>query len=1592
MERSIGDMPTVPSGGEPSWKGILKPGSSFGRYKVHRFLGRGGMGEVYEVEHELDGTHYAMKVLSSEIRQTIENIHRFEREAQVMARLQHPNVVSVDYFDETDGKYWFRMELIQGIEEGVVTLGDLAAKNGGRIGQGLLVGLFEKILDGLSCAHEKGVIHRDLKPGNILLAHSEEITGGIVPKISDFGLVRLVGQDWLLKKTLVSAQLSLGERETEGTEDSQGLSTQSLVGTYAYMSPEQKQRKQIDARSDIYAVGLMIYRLLTGYTSPGEKIRNKDATLHAFWQRVVDQSVREDPKDRFSNTAAMLVELQRGRRVLASLDGKASLKKCRAEFQAKRCYSANRYLDEAVMIFPDDPEVLEVKAFMRKQLDILHDLKSRIQDLRRQKKYDDALAVSEQFQTLCVEDDEIHKFIRECPRLIIREQLRQYIEEASRHLEAEEFEAARRMAREALSLDNQNREAKRIHDQAQAMLKKRRIQQTREQVSKGLQKTHSLLQQRRYAQALETLKHTPGSDSHHPKIIALRKACEDGLKKIKQYWQRAEKARASSDYQTAMSLLNEVLKNVAPEDPGTLERLDRLQSEVKELSAALTDMDNTWKNKSYRHCLEAAERILTLQPEHAKAQQYRLDCMDKVQAIQSYVDKAEEYFQNQQYDEAITTYQQTKKYYHLGKRRAKDDAEIESQHNVYSPEYKAIQDRITAIHKAKTSMEQALRRAKERLEAGDWVETRLALDEYFKLQTNGQEGLRLQQELDSLHHRATMTRWIWKSVAYLAVVLVIGAGLTYGTASLVLSRKMQTELDKSYKGLTFENLKETENEASERLDGQQQSRMILLFSVQEKWKQWRESLERSESAWEDYAHGAYKEGRKKLENMPPTEFKPSIQNAFDTFEQNTNELCADVNDKLVKGEYDNCMSDCNAFRLHYPDHNCVDELLRQTQKARKLEACVWDPNIDLISLSDHIRGLIEISPRHRDRQKLEEHCIQRAKSKYDFWDQALPKEVNDMTRQEDQCRRALEDLNLFKQCPGYQVLYEKITDRRKNLEGLLIEIKLLAKAKSLVNEGYWGKAKLIFDDLDSTQDDAARLMNEVIEKIKWLDGVIDKANEQKEQNDWLGAKETIDEVWTVWKMGDTHDSLEKAKKLEKEIDRFLTGETDEITKFARTLDQRDHDQIERFILERIDRHHDLSPVYVKWFPRLDREAQEAIDHAKINTALNLLSRVLGNEKVIRDANDEKLSEPLKDLREQNQSARERFNEANGLTQKARTSKGYDRCPEALWYVRQALKANCEYDDASKLQSTLQILERSATQYWRKAKSLYDNHFYISARMSVLLAKEDFAGDLRTIALLNDLEAKIQEAHEAKENVMKRKMSMKEFFDDYADYDGFEPDISRRIKRAILEDLKSRLAEISQEERRRILIEARRPVLQDEDEYHELVEKYASGVKLDQSRTQNKTNPDWCHIQFDPFPLNIDKSLYIEGHGLKAPNTAFVRCQDKVEMHVSKPSDPDWSRKEPLALEPWKKHQIRIKSSCLNVKEVDVKVEKKGLISKTIDLEATADKIMKGYPNIKRQLVIKSLELALEQVNDKRNITNFQVPLIGYWQEETIFGD
>ena len=285
------------TGGKPAGY-TLSAGAVLGQYRILRPLGRGGMGEVYEVEHGTLERRYALKLLPPDFAAQPGALERFRREAKVMANLDHPNILKVDDFGEAEGRYWLRMELVEGIrrsESGgrkaeesdrIVSLQDLADANGGRIEQRMLAGILRQILDGLAYAHGRGAVHRDLKPSNILLAKleignsklgepaSSPVSSFKFPVssatilISDFGLVRLVGEEWVRGQAQVSVQrsLSLGALKTlPGTDAiSAGSSTRSMLGTYEYMSPEQKRGEDATPQSDLYAVGLMAFKLLTG--------------------------------------------------------------------------------------------------------------------------------------------------------------------------------------------------------------------------------------------------------------------------------------------------------------------------------------------------------------------------------------------------------------------------------------------------------------------------------------------------------------------------------------------------------------------------------------------------------------------------------------------------------------------------------------------------------------------------------------------------------------------------------------------------------------------------------------------------------------------------------------------------------------------------------------------------------------------------------------------------------------------------------------------------------------------------------------------------------------------------------------------------------------------------------------------------------------------------------------------------------------------------------------------------------------------------------------------------------------------------------
>ena len=342
MDESLGDVPTMGEGDGPE---ELRAGDRLGEYRVVRALGRGGMGQVYEVEHLTLQRRYALKLLPTEFSERPGFLERFRREARVMANLEHPNIVRVDDFAELEGHYVLRMELVRGVPlepeatkpdeaepptdldaastdsdaqpeaapSRAVSLSQLAAHTGRKVEQDLLANLLDQVLDALAYAHGFGAIHRDLKPGNILLDEAEG--EALRARVSDFGLVRLVGEDWLRSRAQqsVSSGSSLtdvGTRMADG-DASAGDSTRSLLGTYEYMSPEQKQGSDVDARSDLYAVGLMTCRLLTGRADTGLQLPSELVPgLRKGWDDFVRKALHPDPPGRFQTATEMREALQ----------------------------------------------------------------------------------------------------------------------------------------------------------------------------------------------------------------------------------------------------------------------------------------------------------------------------------------------------------------------------------------------------------------------------------------------------------------------------------------------------------------------------------------------------------------------------------------------------------------------------------------------------------------------------------------------------------------------------------------------------------------------------------------------------------------------------------------------------------------------------------------------------------------------------------------------------------------------------------------------------------------------------------------------------------------------------------------------------------------------------------------------------------------------------------------------------------------------------------------------------------------------------------------------------------------------------------
>jgi serine/threonine protein kinase len=307
-------------------------GQTVSHYRIIEKLGAGGMGEVYKAEDTQLGRSVAVKFLPEELAQDHKFIERFRREARAASALDHPNICTVYDIGEHDSQPFLVMQCLEG-----QTLRQRLGLGALKTEEVLELGM--QVADGLEAAHSKGIIHRDIKPANIFITERGQA------KILDFGLAK-----WTHPLTPGPSPQGRGETETalgsqpspsgrgwtreagtgEGVTAAEGeslTSTGMTIGTFDYMSPEQVLAKEVDARSDLFSFGLVLYEMAAGQRafagdSPGSVF---DAILHKAptspvrvnpdcpveLERIINKAVEKDPGSRYQTAAELKADLER---------------------------------------------------------------------------------------------------------------------------------------------------------------------------------------------------------------------------------------------------------------------------------------------------------------------------------------------------------------------------------------------------------------------------------------------------------------------------------------------------------------------------------------------------------------------------------------------------------------------------------------------------------------------------------------------------------------------------------------------------------------------------------------------------------------------------------------------------------------------------------------------------------------------------------------------------------------------------------------------------------------------------------------------------------------------------------------------------------------------------------------------------------------------------------------------------------------------------------------------------------------------------------------------------------------------------------
>ena len=276
-------------------------GKTIAHYRIAAKIGEGGMGEVYRAEDTRLGRNVAIKLLPESVATDPERLARFEREAHLLAALTHPNIASIYGLEEADGLRCLVLELVEG-----ETLAERIAR--GPLAPEEALGVARQVAEGVEGAHEKGIIHRDLKPANIKITPDGSV------KLLDFGLAKALAGE-------------AAEEDISHSPTLTAMATQAgvILGTAAYMSPEQARGKPVDRRADIWAFGCVLYEMLTGKQAfGGETITDalaavvrSEANLTALpsatpagVERLLRRCLEKDPRRRLRDIGEARIALE----------------------------------------------------------------------------------------------------------------------------------------------------------------------------------------------------------------------------------------------------------------------------------------------------------------------------------------------------------------------------------------------------------------------------------------------------------------------------------------------------------------------------------------------------------------------------------------------------------------------------------------------------------------------------------------------------------------------------------------------------------------------------------------------------------------------------------------------------------------------------------------------------------------------------------------------------------------------------------------------------------------------------------------------------------------------------------------------------------------------------------------------------------------------------------------------------------------------------------------------------------------------------------------------------------------------------------